>query len=112
MYQRQGRVFSIVVRTSSLLPPFWSLKSRHEVQSVDPGLPLFNVRSMREVMDDSLAPRRFSSAMVGGICRRRLLLASLGIYGLLAYMVGQKSHESEFASPSGLKPIRHFSPCF
>ncbi len=103
MYQRPSRVMSIVLRTSfpaSLLEP----QIRREVQSVDPGLPLFNVRSMREVMDDSLAPRRFSSAMVGGFAAVALLLASLGIYGLLAYMVGQKSHEIGIRLALGAQP--------
>jgi len=103
MYQRPSRVMSIVLRTSllaSLLEP----QIRREVQSVDPGLPLFNVRSMREVLDDSLAPRRFSSAMVGGFAAVALLLASLGIYGLLAYMVGQKSHEIGIRLALGAQP--------
>jgi predicted permease len=102
-YQRQSRVLSIVLRTSlpaSVLEP----QIRREVQSVDPGLPLFNVRSMREVMDDSLAPRRFSSAMVGTFAAIALLLASLGIYGLLAYMVGQKSHEIGIRIALGAQP--------
>ena len=103
MYQRQSRTMSIVLRTShpaSLLEP----QIRREVQSVDPGLPLFNVRSMREVMDDSLAPRRFSSAMVGAFAAVALLLASMGIYGLLAYMVGQKSHEIGIRVALGAQP--------
>jgi predicted permease len=103
MYQRQSRVMSIVLRTS-LPASLLETQIRREVQSVDPGLPLFNVRSMREVLDDSLAPRRFSSAMVGAFAAVALLLASLGIYGLLAYMVGQKSHEIGIRIALGAQP--------
>jgi putative ABC transport system permease protein len=62
---------------------------RHEIQSIDPGLPVFNVSSMNHILDRSLASRRFSADLVGGFAGLAMLLASIGIYGLLTYMVGQ-----------------------
>jgi predicted permease len=66
---------------------------RREIQAVDPDLPVFNVRTMNEVIDGSLASRRFSAELVGVFAVVALLLASVGIYGLLAYSVGQRSQE-------------------
>jgi putative ABC transport system permease protein len=66
---------------------------RAAVRSIDPDQPLAGVRPMDEIVDESLAPRRAALILLGAFASIAVLLAAVGLYGLIAYSVTQRTQE-------------------
>jgi putative ABC transport system permease protein len=66
---------------------------RSQIQSIDPGLPLANIRTFDAVIAESVAPRRLSVVLLGVFAAVAVLLATVGIYGVMSFLVVQRTHE-------------------
>jgi len=66
---------------------------RREIQAIDSAVPLANVRTFEQVIADSVAPRRLSVVLIGVFAGVSVLLASVGIYGVMSFVVVQRMQE-------------------
>ena len=82
-----------VARTSSSEPASVAAAITRAIQSADPTIPVFEVRTMSDRMYQSMARQRFSTLMLGAFAAFALLLAIIGVYGVLAHLVAQGRHE-------------------
>ena len=90
----QGPYPSMILAVRSSQDPT-SLTSaiRREVQAIDPVQPIAHVRTLEQVIADSIAPRRLSVALLTVFALVALVLASVGIYGVMSFLVVQRTHE-------------------
>ena len=92
LYQQRAKDLAILLR-GQLDTGAIAGQVRTQVQSVDPELPVFYAEPLDTVLSDSLSARRFSLQIVGLFAISALLLAGLGIYGTVSYVVGEQTRE-------------------
>jgi predicted permease len=87
-----GRTMSVVARTDgdplSIAPAM-----REALRRLDPSLPLYRIETLESSLSKALAPARFRTALLGSLAAIGLLLALVGIYGVIAYLVTHRRGE-------------------